>query len=132
QATEEGEGSQMTTETKDNNTALAKRQAAPETVADILLDQGRALTELQARFQEDLKDPRAARQFLALCLTYDLDPLMGELVPFAGRPYITDAGWLKLIQKHAPGQLVQLDTRQAHEHEKRELELAKGDWLAIA
>lgn len=104
----------------------------PETVADILLDQGRAMAELQARFPDDLKQPRAARQFLALCLTYDLDPLMGELVPFAGRPYITDGGWLKLIQKHAPGQLVRNESRLATDPERRELRLQEGDWMAIA
>ena len=115
----------MTSESK----ALAKR---PEGIGDILLDQGRALKELRARWPKDLVQEDAARQFLALCLTYNLDPFLGEMVPYQGRPYIEEQGWLKLIGQYAKGELVLFESRQATQQEREEIGIGGGDFLAIA
>ena len=109
--------------------ALAKR---PETVTDILLDQGRALTELKARWPNDLRDEIAARQFIAACLSVDLNPFLGEIAPMGGRPYVQLQGWEKLVQRDAQGQLAELEARPASLDEYRLWRVSEDDYFAFA
>src|SRR3972149_5319998 len=50
-------------------------------------------------------------QFIALSNAYGLNPFMGHITPFQGRPYIEEQGWLHLINREVPGQLVGAESR---------------------
>ena len=86
---------------------------------------------LQARFPDDLKDPTTLAQFTQVAIAINLNPLMGELVPFFGRPYITEEGWLRMIDERAPGQLVGDETSIATEAEYKMFGVKNG-WLGKA
>lgn len=104
---------------------------SPSTKA-LLADPNKALGELRAKFPRDLQQSEAAREFVAVSLTYDLDPFMGDIVPYQGRPFVTEQGWLRLIGRHAPSQLIRLTARQASDAERQEINCPAGDFLAIA
>ncbi len=86
---------------------------------------------LQARFPRDLDDPTTLAQFLQVAIAVDLNPLMGELIPIHGRPYITEEGWLRMIDERAPGQLVGDVTSIAEKSEYEAFGVSKG-WLGKA
>lgn len=108
--------------------ALATR---PETTIDVLANPQRAATELTARFPRDLKSPEAVQQFIKVCISYSLDPFVGEIMPYEHNSYVTEAGWLKLVGLYAPGELVAYEARLATQEERDELGLPDGDWLAV-
>lgn len=108
-----------------------KALTAPTTRA-LLANPEQAAGELAAKFPRDLANPLAAREFVAVAWTYDLDPFMGDVVPYQGRPFVTEHGWLRLIGRHAPGQLVKLTSRQADKRERAEINLPPEDFLGIA
>lgn len=53
----------------------------------------------RARWNKDIAP--ADRPIIAsLAVQYGLDPVMGELIVYEGKPYVTFQGWLRKIQEH--------------------------------
>src|SRR3990170_2967145 len=71
-------------------------------------------------------------QFIALSNAYGLNPFMGHITPFQGRPYIEEQGWLHLINREVPGQLVGVESRPASAAEYARFGVPKEDYFAIA
>ncbi len=101
------------------------------TGTDIAPREGWDPTQLKARFPADLRDPRLFREFLLLCRATGLNPFMLEVIPMHGRAYITEQGWMRLIDSRAPGQLVYDEARLCTEEEYAQFG-ARGGWLAVA
>jgi len=72
---------------------------------------------LQARFPGEM-DQRALVQFAQVCMAVNLNPFLGEMVPIHGRPYVTEEGWLRMIDERAPGELVSDIVELATKEEK--------------
>ena len=88
---------------------------------------------LVARFPSELADnPRSLAQFQAVCIAVNLNPFLGEIVPIHGRPYITEEGWLRMIDERAPGQLVADSTEIASKEEKAAFGIVAKGWLGKA
>ncbi len=111
----------------DKQLALTVRKMSPA-----VYEEQRAVTDLKARFQDDLKNSEAARQFLGVCLHYQLDPFLGEIYPYHGRVYVGEPGWREKIGKHAKGQLAGITSRQATQEEREQYQIQAGDWFAVA
>lgn len=104
---------------------------APPTTKELETRKGYNPTLLKARFPADLTNPTAMAEFLNVAYATGLNPFMMEIVPIAGRIYITEMGWQRLIDQRAPGQLVLDECRLADADEYK----AFGDpdgWLAVA
>ncbi len=87
---------------------------------------------LTARFPHELQDPHALVQFQMVAMAINLNPLLGEVVPIHGRPYITEEGWLRMIDERAAGQLV-VDRTELATKEERTAFGATGDgWMGKA
>lgn len=85
---------------------------------------------LVAKFPGELADnPVAVAQFTGICLAVDLNPFLGEIVPIHGRPYITEEGWLRMIDERAPGELVVDKTELATKEEKLGFGITVKGWL---
>lgn len=89
----------------------------------------RALT---TRFGDEFTKGLTPIQFLGLCNIYGLNPWMGHMVPFQGRPYIQEQGWLFLIQRECPGQLSSIESRPATEKEYEQFGVPEEDYFAHA
>ena len=88
---------------------------------------------LVSRFGDrDFGQALSVSMFIALCNKYALNPWMGHITPFEGRPYVQHDGWLHLINREAPGQLVRLESRPATDEEYRRFRIAPDDYFAIA
>lgn len=87
---------------------------------------------LKARFPKDLEDPQALAQFTGVCLHTNLNPILGEIVPIHGRAYITEEGWLRLIDERAPGQLLDYRLELATKDEKDGFGIKAAGWLGKA
>ena len=88
---------------------------------------------LVSRFGErDFGAALTVPMFIAFCNKYQLNPWMGHITPFEGRPYVQHDGWLHLINRDAPGQLVGLESRPATEEEYALYRVAAGDYFAVA
>lgn len=88
---------------------------------------------LVSRFGErDFGQALSVSMFIALCNKYELNPWMGHITPFEGRPYIQHDGWLHLINREAPGQLIGLESRPATEEEYKLYRIDAGDYFAVA
>lgn len=105
---------------------------ASETRALAVRDEKGAAMQLRARFSQDLTTDDRIAEFLNVCKVYDLDPFIGEIVPFQGRPYVTEAGRMRKIQDNAPGELTLIETRIGTKEEGEQYELEAGDILAFA
>lgn len=87
---------------------------------------------LTAKFPDELaNNPHALAQFLGVATAVDLNPFLGEIVPIHGRPYITEEGWLRMIDERAPGQLVFDQVSMASKEEAAAFGV-KGGWLGKA
>lgn len=53
---------------------------------------------LQARFPEDARGA-AAMEVARLALAYGLDPFLEELIPYQGRPYLTQKGMIRIADQ---------------------------------
>ena len=71
-------------------------------------------------------------QFIALSNAYGLNPFMGHITPFQGRPYIEEQGWLHLINREVPGQLVGVESRPATKAEYDTFGVSTDDYFAVA
>jgi hypothetical protein len=69
--------------------------------------------------------------FIAICNKYELNPWMGHITPFHGRPYIQHDGWLHLINREAMGQLAGLLSRPATPEEYKLFRIPPADYFAI-
>ena len=108
--------------------ALAKREAAI-----VIKDTPGVRNALVSRFGDrDFGAALSVPMFIALCNKYELNPWMGHITPFEGRPYVQHDGWLHLINREAPGQLVALESRPADDDEYRRFKVSADDYFAIA
>lgn len=88
--------------------------------------------QLEAKFPRELNNPQAIAQFTAICMAVNLNPFLGEIIPIHGRPYITEEGWLRMIDERAPGELVVDKTELATEKEKKGFGIEVPGWLGKA
>ena len=87
---------------------------------------------LAAKFPHEFEtNPDALKEFVQVASAIGLNPFLGEVVPIHGRPYVTEEGWLRLIDERAPGQLVGDVTSIASEDEAKQFGV-KGGWLGKA
>ena len=109
--------------------ALVKR----ETATILIKDTPGAQKALVSRFgDKEFSAALTVSHFIAVCNTYGLNPWMGQITPFHGRPYIQHDGWLNLINREAPGQLVRLDARPATDAEYKQFRVNESNYFAIA
>jgi len=87
---------------------------------------------LTTRFGNEFSDGLTVTQFIGLCQIYRLNPFMGHITPFQGRPYIQREGWLHLVQREAPGQLKYLKSRPATPDEYGQFRVSEDDYFAVA
>ncbi len=108
--------------------AVVKREAAI-----VIKDTPGVQRALVSRFGErDFGQALSVSMFIALCNKYALNPWMGHITPFEGRPYVQHDGWLHLINREAPGQLLRLESRPATDDEYRLFRVSTDDYFAIA
>ena len=82
----------------------------------------------QARWLKDLQ-PQDRASLAHLAVKYQLDPIMGELIVYEGKPYITLAGMVR--NAHASKGFAGLEDRPMSDEEKRQYGLtAPVCWLA--
>lgn len=106
----------------------AKRDAAL-----VIKDNAAAQRALVSRFGEnDFGKALPVAVFIALCNKIGLNPWMGHITPWMGRPYVQHDGWLHLINREAPGELVGLESRPATKEEYERFSVAADDYFAIA
>ena len=86
------------------------------------------IRQAQAKWPKDLVGQQA-KDFVEVCLAYGFDPLLGELMPFQGRPYITLDARLRRAQRH-PAWGGWAELRPATKEEKRERGYATEDVVA--
>ena len=67
-------------------------QIAPEEI-DVLAK------KLAPKWPKDLNS-NSARELALIALTYGLHPMMGEIIPYQGAPYITMAGRFRVADDH--------------------------------
>ena len=79
-----------------------------------------------ARFPQQL-DPAQKKLLAAVAVTYGLDPLLGELSIFQGRPYVSIDGRYRKAQE--TGQLDGVESRPATKDERADWEIADGDYF---
>jgi hypothetical protein len=72
-------------------------------------------------------DPNLLNVIVGVALQYQLDPLMGEIMIYQGRLYVTRDGRLRNAQES--GQFDGIDTRPANLEEKQARGLEKEDYL---
>jgi len=114
----------VTTDSK----ALAKRETTI-----LIKDTPGAQKALVSRFgDKEFSTALTVSHFIAVCNTYGLNPWMGQITPFHGRPYIQHDGWMSLINREAPGQLVGIDARPATDAEYKQFRVAESAYFAIA
>lgn len=112
----------------DESRALTKPNSAI-----VIKDTPGVRNALVSRFGDrDFGQALTVPMFIALCNKYALNPWMGHITPFEGRPYVQHDGWLHLINREAPGQLVALDSRPADDGEYRRFKVDANDYFAIA
>lgn len=90
------------------------------------------VTALTTRFGQEFTKGLTAMQFLGLCNIYGLNPWMGHIIPFQGRPYVQEQGWLFLIQRECPGQLSSVESRPATKEEYAQFGVPGEDYFAVA
>ena len=113
----------MATESK----ALAKREPSL-----VIKDTDATKRALISRFGEgDFGQALTVPMFIAICNKYQLNPWMGHITPFHGRPYIQHDGWLHLINREASGQLVGLTSRPATSDEYKQFRIPEADYFVI-
>ena len=63
-------------------------------------DEARALAQrLMPQFPKDLTNEQAL-EVARVALAYGLDPFLGELIPYQGRPYLTFDGRIRIADRH--------------------------------
>lgn len=98
-----------------------------ETTALTKMDANQMLARInQAKFPQELTLPQ--KQMMAtIAISYGLDPLMGELMLYQGRPYTTvDAHYRKAQET---GQLDGVETRPATKTERTDWQIPDGDFF---
>ena len=119
----------MTEESK----ALVPGRAGRREGAIVIKDTPGAQKALVSRFgDKEFNTALTVSHFIAVCNTYGLNPWMGQITPFHGRPYIQHDGWLNLVNREAPGQLVRLDARPATDAEYKQFRVHESHYFAIA
>lgn len=97
--------------------------------AAVSLEQTEAmLPTIQAMWPNDCKNnPALGRMIAKVSIAYGLDPLMGELILFQGKPYVTIDGRLRKAQEHE--QYAGLECRPATQEEREQFRCAETDHL---
>jgi len=103
--------------------AIQTRAAAvPREQAEALLP------AIQAVWPKDVAaDPVLQRMVARIALAYGLDPLMGELTVYQGKPYVTIEGRMRKAQEHE--QYRGLECRPATEEERQAFRCGPDDHL---
>ena len=78
----------------------------------------------KSKFVKDLTPPEKARLAIA-CVTYGLDPIMGELTIYQGNPFVTVDGRFRKAQE--TGKFDGISTRPATKQERDDWEIPEGD-----
>ncbi len=79
-----------------------------------------------AKFPQDLTIPE--KKLLAqVAITYGLDPLMGEVTIYQGRPFVSIDGRYRKAQE--TGNLDGVETRPANKQEREDWEIPEGDYF---
>lgn len=104
---------------------LAKLKGEQMTTDLALLTEKQMLERVnQAKFPQDLS--QAEKNLLVqVALSYRLDPLLGELTIYQGRPFVSIDG--RYRKAHETGQLDGMDTRPATKEERQAWEIPDGD-----
>ncbi len=101
--------------------------------AVIVRDTAETRTALMSRFGQEFSAGLSMGQFLGLSNLYGLNPFLGHCTAIQGRFYIQREGWLHIINREAPGQLVGvIDARVATPEEYESLRVPAEDYLAFA
>lgn len=101
--------------------------------AVIVRDTAETRTALMSRFGQEFSAGLSIGQFLGLSNLYGLNPFLGHCTAIQGRFYIQREGWLHIINREAPGQLVGvIDARVATPEEYEMLRVPAEDYLAFA
>lgn len=87
---------------------------------------------LQARYGDEFNPALTIQTFIAICNRLQLNPWLNHATPIHGRFYVQEQGWIHLINRNAPGQLVELDARPASKDEYETFRVDSADYLAIA
>jgi hypothetical protein len=72
-------------------------------------------------------NPTMERMMARICLAYGLDPLMGELIPYQGKPYVTIEGRIRKAMEHP--QYRGLEARPATQEEREAFRCGPNDHL---
>jgi hypothetical protein len=101
--------------------------------AVIVRDTTETRTALMSRFGQEFNAGLSIGQFLGLANLYGLNPFLSHCTAIQGRFYIEREGWLHIINREAPGQLVGLiDARVGTPEEYEMLRVPTEDFLAFA
>jgi hypothetical protein len=97
--------------------------------AAVPIDQAEAmLPAIQATWPKDVAaNPVMQRMIARIAIAYGLDPLMGELIPYQGKPYVTIEGRLRKAQEHEAYR--GLECRPATEQEREAFRCGPNDHL---
>ncbi len=101
--------------------------------AVIVRDTAETRTALMSRFGNEFNAGLSMGQFLGLANLYGLNPFLSHCTAIQGRFYIEREGWLHIINREAPGQLVGvIDARVGTPEEYEILRVPAEDFLAFA
>jgi hypothetical protein len=97
--------------------------------AAVPIDQAEAmLPAIQATWPKDVAaNPVMQRMIARIAIAYGLDPLMGELIPYQGKPYVTIEGRLRKAQEHEDYR--GLECRPATQEEREAFRCGPNDHL---
>ncbi len=79
-----------------------------------------------AKFPQDLTAPDKL-MLAEVAITYGLDPLMGEVSIYQGRPYVSIDGRYRMAQE--TNKLDGVESRPATEQERTDWKIPEGDWF---
>lgn len=98
--------------------------------AIVPVEEAKALAKtLQPMFPNDL-NAQQAMQLANIALEYELDPMLGELIPYQGKPYVSVDGYLRIAGREP--MYDGFDHRPATEDERSALGAVKGEVIWVA
>ncbi len=119
----------MSNDEKSTAVALSVPIAVQTRAMAVSLEQTEAmLPAIQAMWPADCKaNPALGRMIAKVSIAYGLDPLMGEVILYQGKPYVTIDGRLRKAQEHE--QYAGLECRPATDAERAAFRCAETDHL---